>query len=155
MLRKQLLLLSFLFATVCVVPAQETRHFAFQYSFTVKDVPAGERLRVWVPAPHSDEFQEVKVISGRGDLGFRKTRESRFGNEMYYAQTSEARQADVRFEFVYDVVRHQRLTLGVARPHLDTGTCSTPAKPKRATAPTFIPCLSQCPVRKAFRRALK
>ncbi len=118
MLRKQLLLLSFLFATVCVVPAQETRHFAFQYSFTVKDVPAGERLRVWIPAPHSDEFQEVKVISGRGDLGFRKTRESRFGNEMYYAQTSEARQADVRFEFVYDVVRHQRLTLGVARPHL-------------------------------------
>ena len=50
MLRKQLLLLSFFVATVLVAPAQETRHFAFQYSFTVKDVPAGERVRVWIPA---------------------------------------------------------------------------------------------------------
>src|SRR6266849_2419617 len=118
MLRKQLLLLSFLFATVCVVPAQETRHFAFQYSFTVKDVPAGERLRVWIPAPHSDEFQEVKVISGRGDLGPEEKHESRFGNEMYYAEAAKAGQPDLHFEVVYDVVRHERLTLGVARPHL-------------------------------------
>jgi transglutaminase-like putative cysteine protease len=118
MLRKQLLLLSFFVAAILVAPAQETRHFAFQYSFTIKDVPLGERLRVWIPAPHSDEFQEVKEISGRSDLGFRRTRESRFGNQMYYAETSKARQADVHFEFVYDVVRHERITLGAARPHL-------------------------------------
>ena len=115
MLRKLLLLLFFV-ATVSFAPAQETRHFAFQYGFTVKDVPAGERVRVWIPAAHSDEFQEVKVISGSGDLGFRKTHESRFGNEMYYAETSKARQPDLHFEFVYDVVRHERLTLGTSRP---------------------------------------
>src|SRR3984893_2984343 len=74
---------------VSLAPAQETRHFAFQYRFTVKNVPAGERLRVWMPAAHSDEFQEVKVVSATGDLGWRRTHESRFGNEMYYAETGK------------------------------------------------------------------
>jgi hypothetical protein len=116
MLRK--LWLPLLLAAVSLASAQETRHFTFHYGFTVKNVPAGERVRIWVPAAHSDEFQEVKVISAGGDLGLKKTHESRFGNEMYYADTSKAKRADLHFEVVYDVVRHERLTLGVARPHL-------------------------------------
>jgi transglutaminase-like putative cysteine protease len=116
MLRKRWLPL--LLATVSLASAQETRHFTFHYGLTVKNVPVGERVRVWIPAAHSDEFQEVKVISAVGDLGLKKTHESRFGNEMYYAVTSKAKQADLHFEVVYDVVRHERLTLGVARPRL-------------------------------------
>jgi transglutaminase-like putative cysteine protease len=112
---KRLLPLLLLFS---LAQAQEARHFAFQYSCTVKNVPAGGRLRIWIPAAHSDDFQEVKVVSAVGDLGLRKTHESRFGNEMYYAETLKARQSDFRFEVVYDVVRHERLTLGVARPRL-------------------------------------
>ena len=116
MLRK--LWLPLLLATVSLASAQEMRHFTFHYGFTVKDMPVGERVRVWIPAAHSDEFQEVKVVSAGGDLGLKKTHESRFGNEMYYADTSKAKQADLHFEVVYDVVRHERLTLGVARPRL-------------------------------------
>ena len=116
MLRK--LWLPLLLATVSLASGQETRHLTFHYGFTVKNVPAGERVRIWIPAAHSDEFQEVKVISAAGDLGLKKTHESRFGNEMYYADTSKAKQADLHFEVVYDVVRHERLTLGVARPRL-------------------------------------
>jgi len=103
---------------VSLAPAQGTRHFAFQYRFTVKNVPAGERLRVWIPAAHSDEFQEVKVVSATGDLGWRRTHESRFGNEMYYAETGKAWRTDFSFEIVYDVIRHERLTLGAARLRL-------------------------------------
>jgi hypothetical protein len=219
MLRK--LWLPLFLAAVSLAPAsaQETRHFTFHYGFTVKNLPAGERVRVWVPAAHSDEFQEVKVISAGGDLNLKKTRESRFGNEMYYADTSKTKQADLRFEVVYDVVRHERLTLGVARPRLaevqlkdrdrkeylqpdklvpvtglladlavkvtegkatpldkaraiydyvfttmrydktgtgwGTATCSMRAMPRRATAPTFIPCSSPWHARREFRRALK
>ncbi|MGH9537573.1 MAG: transglutaminase-like domain-containing protein [Terriglobales bacterium] len=112
-----LLLVSVSLTSAGVALAQDTRHFAFQYGFTVKDVPAGERVRVWIPAAHSDEFQEVKVLAN-GDLGLKKTHESRYGNEMYYAETSKAKQSDFHFELVYDVVRHERLTLGVQRPHL-------------------------------------
>src|SRR5713101_5770727 len=95
--------LPLLLAAVSLSSAQETRHLTFHYGFTVKNVPAGERVHVWFPAAHSDEFQEVKVISAGGDLGLKKTHESRFGNEMYYADTSKAKQAHLRFEVVYDV----------------------------------------------------
>jgi transglutaminase-like putative cysteine protease len=110
-----LLLVSISFS---LASAQETRHFTFHYGFTVKNVPPGEKLRVWIPAAPSDQFQEVKVVSANGDLPLKPTHESRFGNEMYYAETSKAKQADLHFEVVYDVVRHERLTIGIARPHL-------------------------------------
>ena len=98
--------------------AQDSRHFTFHYGFTVKNVPAGERVRVWIPAARSDDFQEVKVISANGDLKLKKTRDSRFGNQMYYAESSKEKSPDLHFEVIYDVVRHERLTMGVARPRL-------------------------------------
>ncbi len=110
--------LSLMLATATLASAQSTRHFTFHYGFTVKNVPAGERVRVWIPAAHSDDFQEVKVISASGDLKLKKTRESKFGNQMYYAEIAKAQAAEMHFEVVYDVVRHERLTLGVERPRL-------------------------------------
>jgi Transglutaminase-like superfamily len=105
---------------MCVTPAlgQDTRHFTFHYGFTVKNLPAGERVRIWIPAAHSDAFQEVKVISANGDLTLKKTHESTLGNEMYFAEAGKATEAELHFEVVYDVVRHERLTLGVSTPHL-------------------------------------
>jgi transglutaminase-like putative cysteine protease len=99
--------------------AQETRHFTFHYGFTVKDVPAGEKVRIWIPQAHSDGFQTVKVISATGDVSLKKTHESQYGNEMYYAEASKAKQPELHFEIVYDVVRHERLTLGIYSPHLE------------------------------------
>src|SRR5580698_4139263 len=107
-----------LLALSSLATAQGTRHFTFHYAFTVKNVPAGEKLRIWIPAAHSDQFQEVKVISANGDLPIKKTHESRYGNEMYYADASKTRQPEFHFEVVYDVVRHERLTLGAYSPHL-------------------------------------
>jgi transglutaminase-like putative cysteine protease len=37
---------------------------------------------------------------------------------MYYAEASKAKQGDLHFEVVYDVVRLERVTLGVYSPHL-------------------------------------
>jgi transglutaminase-like putative cysteine protease len=110
-------LLLLVFATIA--SAQATRHFTFHYGFSVKDVPAGEKLRIWIPAAHSDGFQEVKVVSATGDLSLKKTHESKFGNDMYYAETSKAKQPELHFEVVYDVLRRERLTLGVYSPHLE------------------------------------
>ncbi|HXM21803.1 MAG TPA: transglutaminase domain-containing protein [Terriglobales bacterium] len=120
MLRKAPLLLPLsLLALVTVTSAQETRHFTFHYGFTVKDVSAGEKVRVWVPAAHSDGFQTVKVISAIGDLSLKKTHESKYGNEMYYAEASKTKQRELHFEVAYDVVRRERLTLGIYSPHLE------------------------------------
>jgi transglutaminase-like putative cysteine protease len=109
-----------LLATLCA--AQSVRHFTFHYGFTVRDVPAGQRLRIWFPLAHSDDFQDVRVTSASGDLQLKKTRESRFGNEMYFAESLKARAGDLHFEVVYDVVRHEHLTIGLNRPRLQNAS---------------------------------
>lgn len=111
-------ILLFALLVVASAAAQESRHFTFHYGFTVKNVPAGERVRVWFPAAHADESQEVKVVSAKGDLPLKKMRESKSGNEMYYAETRKAEATELHFEVVYDVVRHEHLTLGKFSPHL-------------------------------------
>jgi len=119
MFRKSLFVaLSLLFAAG-IAAAQATRHFTFHYGFTVKNVPAGERVKIWIPAAHSDQFQEVKIVSANGDLPLKKTHDNKFGNEMYFAEAGKAKQAEYHFEVVYDVVRRERLTLGSYMPHLD------------------------------------
>ena len=121
MLKKaSLFMVSALFVCANIVLAQEARHFTFHYSFTVKDIPVGEKVRVWLPESHSDAFQTVKVVSATGDLSLKKTHESKYGNETYYAEASKAKQPELRFEVVYDVVRHERHGLGVYSPHLET-----------------------------------
>ncbi|HZQ19174.1 MAG TPA: transglutaminase-like domain-containing protein [Terriglobales bacterium] len=118
MLRKVASCFVVLLAFNCLAVAQATRHFTFHYGFTVKQIPAGERVRIWFPAAHSGQYQEVRVLSAKGDLPLKKTRESRFGNEIYFAETSKAKSGDLHFEVVYDVVRREHLTLGLSRPRL-------------------------------------
>jgi hypothetical protein len=116
MLRKVLL---WVIALAPLASAQETRHFTFHYGFTVKNLLLGDQVRIWFPAAHSDAFQEVRVVSATGDLPLKKTRESKYGNEIYYAETSKSKLMDLHFEVVYEVQRRERLTLGTYSPHLE------------------------------------
>ncbi|HEY4764954.1 MAG TPA: transglutaminase-like domain-containing protein [Candidatus Sulfotelmatobacter sp.] len=120
MLRKLCGLLS-LFVLGLTAPAQDSRHFTFHYAFTVKNLPAGKKVRIWIPASHSDAYQEVKVISAKGDLPLKRTRESRYGNEIYVAETSSSTQAELHFDVEYDVLRHERVALTLA-PHMVSST---------------------------------
>ncbi len=113
MLRKLCVLLS-LFVFALASSAQESRHFTFHYDFTIKNLPAGKKVRIWFPAAHSDAFQEVKVISAKGDLPLKKTHDSKYGNEIYFAQTGAATKPELNFEVAYDVVRHERVALNSA-----------------------------------------
>jgi transglutaminase-like putative cysteine protease len=110
MLRK-LFLWMFFFVFTLPAFAQQSRHFTFHYAFTVKSLPAGKKVRVWIPAAHSDAFQEVKVVSAKGDLALKKTRGAKFGNEIYYAETTNSAQHELHFEVEYDVVRRERVGL--------------------------------------------
>jgi transglutaminase-like putative cysteine protease len=94
--------------------AQDSRHFTFHYGFTVKNLPAGKKVRIWIPAAQSDANQEVRVVSAKGDLPLKKTRESKFGNEIYYAEASSAAQPELHFDVQYDVVRRERVALNPA-----------------------------------------
>lgn len=112
------LFLAVLLAWSAYASAQDSRHFTFHYGFTVKNASPGEKIKIWFPMAHSDEYQEVKVISANGDLPLKKTHELKYGNEIYFAETSKADKAELHFDVVYDVVRHERLTFGILIPHL-------------------------------------
>ena len=122
MLRKLALCCVVFLVVASVASAQTTRHFTFNYAFTVKNVPPGQEVRVWFPAAHSDSYQEVRVISAKGDLPLKKTHESRFGNDIYFAEASKSRAEDMHFEVVYDITRHEHLTLGLNRPRLENAS---------------------------------
>ena len=110
MMHKLCVLLSLLLLTLSAF-AQESRHFTFHYAFTVKNLPPGEKVRIWIPAAKTDAYQEIKVISAKGDLPLKKTHELKYGNDMYYAETLSAADPDLHFEIVYDIVRRERVTL--------------------------------------------
>jgi transglutaminase-like putative cysteine protease len=99
--------------------AQNQRHFQFHYSFTVKSVPAGEPLKVWIPLAHSDAFQDVRLVSQKGDLPLRTTTESEYGNSLLYAETPHAKQDTYQFTLEYDVVRHETRVLASGKPGPD------------------------------------
>jgi hypothetical protein len=110
MLRNLSLVFSLFLVFTISLFAQNTRHFTFHYAFTVKNLSEGEKVRVWIPAAHSDAWQEVKIVSVQGDLPLKKT-SAGGGNGMFYAESSSAR-PEVHFEVEYDVIRHERIALG-------------------------------------------
>jgi transglutaminase-like putative cysteine protease len=111
MLRKISVLASFFVVLALSAHAQESRHFTFHYAFTLKNVPAGKKLHLWIPVAQSDAFQEVKVLSVKGNLPLKKTRESKYGNEIFFAETEKATQPELHFDVEYDIVRHERIAL--------------------------------------------
>ena len=120
MLRRSLLsslfLLPALYALAQIAPAPKQRHFTFDYTFTVKNVKAGERVRVWIPLAHSDAFQDVRVTSKIGDLPVKEVRQSEYGNEVLYAETPKADKDEYSFSVKYDVVRREHVVLEDGKP---------------------------------------
>ena len=105
--------------TAVAAGAQSQRHFQFHYSFTVRNVPAGEPLKVWIPLAHSDAFQDIRLVSKEGDLPLRTTREPEYGNSLLYAETPHAKQDTYKFTLEYDVVRHETRVLAAGKPGPD------------------------------------
>jgi transglutaminase-like putative cysteine protease len=128
MLRQLCVSLSLLLALALASLAQDSRHFTFHYSFTVKNLPAGKKVRIWIPAAQSDPYQEIKVVSVKGDLPLRKTRESKLGDEIYFAETGSATQPDLHFDVEYDVVRHERIALSPTAHIVSASLSSTERK---------------------------
>jgi len=97
------------FSSLMVAAQIRQRHFRFTYAFTVRNLPLGKPVRVWFPMAASDKWQTVKVISARGDLLLRTTREPEYGDRMFYATARKATRTEYHFAVTYDVVRRERV----------------------------------------------
>jgi transglutaminase-like putative cysteine protease len=138
MLRKVCVLTSLLFALTLISLAQESRHFTFHYAFSVKSLPNGKKVRIWIPAAQSDPYQDVKVVSIKGDIPIKKSRESKYGNEIYFAETDGATQPELHFDVEYDVVRHERVALNPV-PHLVTASLSNKERQEDLQPDALVP----------------
>jgi transglutaminase-like putative cysteine protease len=106
--------------------AQKGRHFTFHYSFTVKSVSPGDRVRVWIPLAHSDGSQDVKVLSQSGDLPLKEVRQPEYGNVALYAEAAKADKAEYKFAVDYDVVRREHVVLVDGKPAPNLKITSAP-----------------------------
>jgi transglutaminase-like putative cysteine protease len=139
MLRKLRVLSSLFLVFAPSLFAQDSRHFTFHYAFTVRNLPSGKKVRIWIPAAQSDTYQEVKIISAQGDLPLKKTSESRFGNQIYFAETFESTQPELHFDVEYDVTRHERIALGPTVPHLVAASLSSAEKQQDLQPDVLVP----------------
>jgi transglutaminase-like putative cysteine protease len=103
--------LAFVLSSLALAASPREREFTFTYAFTVRNLNPGKALRVWFPLAQSDQWQHVRIISAKGDLPLRQTRESKYGNRLYYAETAAANKPEYHFEVVYAVTREERLGL--------------------------------------------
>lgn len=111
MLRKlSVVLLSLAFAPLLYAQVPRSRHFTFDYSFTVRVTEPGQPLEIWFPMAHSDEYQQVKIISKRSDLPLEETVEPKYGNRMFHARIAAADRPEYHFSVKYDVVRLEHFT---------------------------------------------
>src|SRR5580693_441030 len=133
-----LLLAVFLLAATASVQAQESRHFTFHYAFTVKNLAAGKKVRIWIPEASSDPFQEVRIVSAQGDLPLNMTKETKYGNHIYYAETRSA-QPELHFAIEYEVIRHERVALGEAAPQAVRVSLSSAEKRQDLQPDVLVP----------------
>jgi len=126
--------------------AQKERHFNFHYTFTVKNVIPGERVRVWIPLAHEDAFQDVKVVSRAGDLPLKQVHQPEYGNELLYAEATRADKDEYKFSVDYDIVRREHVVLVNGKPALDLRPERAPRlqlarflKPDRLVPVTGVP----------------
>jgi transglutaminase-like putative cysteine protease len=91
--------------------AQQSRHFTFHYAFTISNPQPGQKIEIWFPQAHSDEFQDIKIVSATGDLPLEKTRDPKYGNTIFHAVAQQAAKPEYKFDVAYDVVRYERIAL--------------------------------------------
>ncbi|HYU47367.1 MAG TPA: transglutaminase domain-containing protein [Terriglobales bacterium] len=125
--QRRLLVLLLLVSSLSAL-AQKERHFNFHYTFTVKNVTPGERVRVWIPLAHADAFQDVKATAKTGDLPLKQVHQPEYGNELLYAEVSRADKGEYKFSVDYDIVRHEHVVLVNGRPAPDLAKAHTAPK---------------------------
>lgn len=108
--------------------APKSRHFTFDYAFTVRVTDPGKPLDVWFPLAHSDQYQQVRILSLNSDLPLKRTVEREYGNRMFYAHVDKATRAEYHFSVKYDVIRLEHFAAASVTAPID------PAELKRFLA---------------------
>jgi transglutaminase-like putative cysteine protease len=91
--------------------APKSRTFDLTYTATIKDLPAGKKVRIWAPVPSSSDDQDVtwqrtEVAAGTPTTG-KTQKEARYGNQVWYAEATADPLGQVTVTFQYRVTRRE------------------------------------------------
>ncbi len=85
-----------------------SRKFEFTYAATLKNLPAGAHaVRVWIPMASTDAHQTVTLEKVQSTVPTRTTRETGYGNRMFYAEFRTPASAPPQFKMIYHVTRRE------------------------------------------------
>jgi uncharacterized protein (TIGR03000 family) len=89
-----------------------TRTFEFTYATTVTGLPAGKKVRIWVPVASSSDDQNVEVLSSEVKSG-EENAAGKFhagksdGNRFFFVETTPSDDGKVSLKLVYKVMRRE------------------------------------------------
>ncbi len=92
------------------LPAR-TREFHFTYSATIKQLPAGTNVRVWIPIPASNEHQSIATVNVRLPAKPVTGTELNYGNQVLYFKTKAPQSGELNCSATYRVKRYEVLGL--------------------------------------------
>ncbi len=94
-----------LLALVAFAAPPGARTFTFTYEAEVTGLPAGQTARIWVPVPPSDAEQTVEVLDQTAPGTSKVTRETEYGNQIWYVEATPDANGTVKLSARYKVMR--------------------------------------------------
>lgn len=99
--------------------AVKSRTFQFTYAATISGLKPGQKARVWLPVPPSNEHQDVKLVDDKGlPEGFQTNKEPEYGNEIIYADATADKDGKIPLAAIYLVTRREAKGAAKADPEM-------------------------------------
>lgn len=83
----------------------KSRTFQFDYGVTLTKLPADAKVRVWLPVPTTNEYQQVKSLVQ--PTGGKEATEPKYGNQIFYLETKSPQGGKLALESSYLITRQE------------------------------------------------
>lgn len=83
------------------------RSFRLDYGATLRELPDGAKVRVWLPVPQSNEFQEVKGLGVDVPGKAEGHVEPKYGNRILYFAADGPKSGELSFKISYKIRRSE------------------------------------------------
>lgn len=117
----------FFLATVSANPSEvlkQSARYEFQYKVRLEIPKSGANVRIWIPSPLQDAFQQVHRINVVSPLKWRMVREKKYGNRvLFFEGVSSQRSLDLSASFEVTRLLHR----GIKKENIKEGSSDDPS----------------------------
>ena len=84
-----------------------TRSFKFSYRAKLDNVPAGSKVRIWIPIATNNEHQQVEFLGATTPMPLQINKDAKYGNTIGYFETTVEQNGRLEFATSYNVIRSE------------------------------------------------